>query len=203
MLAARWLLTVGVLWPNASNAQRHLPGQQIFHTPSAMIIDGGVESPAVYSGVSGAPAVGVGQTVGFQVFVPRAASELGFSLRIRVTRADGSPAAGLEIAEARDWADRLLLPVAGGDGRVHAASLPRFDRIPATGHVATVLIRPLDATAFQSPSRVEAWVTFVSDPPGGCGSSGESSFSAGSEKQEAGGLCDPPAFLVNRAPALS
>lgn len=157
-------LTLVASVPVQAVGQQHLPEQQIFHTPARMLLDGSVETPAAYSGVSVAPGVGTGQQVQFQVFVPRAAGELGFALRVHVEPRSGSQGA-FEIAEVRDWGDRLLRPVAGSNRLTHADALARFDRIPGTGHVATVVLDPQSTSAFSEPVRVETWVTFVSDPP--------------------------------------
>lgn len=153
-----------VLTAASASAQRHLPDLQVFHSVAVMRLDGQMETPAIFNGLPVAPGSGSGPGVEFQVFVPQAASQSGFSIRVNVARTDGSPE-GFQITGATDWAGRPIPSVGASGGLTRALVLTSFDRIPQNGHVATVVVNPLQSDAFQATMRVQAWVTFVSDPP--------------------------------------
>ncbi len=163
LIAALWALPI--LKPAQPRAQRHLPDLHIFQTTETVLIDAQVESPSTYDGVSTAARPRLGSLVSFQLFVPRAGGLSAFEYTVDLHNPKQSLTNAVKVASVRDWKGRPLLPTRGTQGAVHMTARFEFDKLPTSGHVATVELQPLIELEDPGPVGLTVSVSIVSDPP--------------------------------------
>lgn len=156
------LAILALLTPLPAAAQRHLPGLEIFRSTVPFLLDTWVETPAVYNGHPSEPFPGVGEDAEFQVFVPEAANEEIFQYTIEFSHTVTDT---FRIVSVKDWTGEELRPEPGSNGTARTTVRLQFSRLPASGHLLTVVLEPLRKIAHGLPLALHFSLTVVSTPP--------------------------------------
>ncbi len=146
-------------------AQRHLPELQIFESVETVLLDALMEFPAINNGRSVASRPRIGENVSIQIFVPRSAGLILFDCSIELDNPDGALANTFRIVSIKDWLQRDLRPLSSKKSLVFYSAKLQPAPILENGHVATVVLAPLQTVNNPEPLKITCFITVVSTPP--------------------------------------
>ena len=159
-MRAAQLLLCGLLCTAPGWAQRHLPELHIFSTTEAVRLDTYVEHPAINHGMGIADMPQRGETLTFQIFVPRAGGLAAFESTVTLDTPDL-----FRIVSAKNWHQRDMARMASKAVQTFYTSRLSLAQVPSSGHIATVTLEPVENGPPLNALQISCSITIASIPP--------------------------------------